>query len=486
VTKQQHPITFLVLLAALALGLGAAARAAKPPKVPAAPADGAAPQFEPGKETRVDDPSLGGQGYYVVYLPKEYTADRTWPAVFCYHGVDQQPKVWPFKDVVGGKGFVVVGMCYAGGPSLDAYKSTHKDIENVRRLAPELAKRLKLDPRQLFIGGFSMGGFIGSSIGEGSSEMWAGMMICGAGRGGGEGGAGAQGFRGKPVYLAAGEKDEYLASARKSADAYRAAGADVTFETYAGIGHGVNTKSKVLADWLWTNGPLKQVKADLAEARALQAAGKLGLAYAKFQQVAAVPGGSEPCVEAGKAAQTIGKEAEGQLAAADAALAAKKYAEAMPVLSRVAAAYAGSQFGERAAKSLAALSADPNVKAALDKTRQEAQARTIEEQAQAAELAKNYAQAIRLWEQLAATCPASDRAEAARKRAEFLKADPATQAAVAGRDAERDGRAWLSMADNFIQAGAPDKAREYLQKVLDKYPGTEWAKQAQERLKKLK
>ena len=54
------------------------------------------------------------------------------------------------------------------------------------------------------------------------------------------------------------------------------------------------------------------------------------------------------------------------------------------------------------------------------------------------------------------------------------------------KDADRDCRAWLAMADNFAQAGSADQAREYLQKIIAKYPGTEWAKQAGERLKKLK
>ncbi|HUU10936.1 MAG TPA: hypothetical protein VM431_10420 [Phycisphaerae bacterium] len=42
------------------------------------------------------------------------------------------------------------------------------------------------------------------------------------------------------------------------------------------------------------------------------------------------------------------------------------------------------------------------------------------------------------------------------------------------------------MADNFARAGRTDTAREYLKKILDTYPATDWAKQAAERIKKLK
>jgi tetratricopeptide (TPR) repeat protein len=252
------------------------------------------------------------------------------------------------------------------------------------------------------------------------------------------------------------------------------------------MGHSVDTGSKVLADFLWGNGPLKKVKADLAEAKALQAAAKLGLAYAKYKQAADVPGGGDPSAEAGKAAEELAKEAETQLAAADAAAADKKYADAMTALKRLATTYAGSPFGDRAAKSLTGLQSDPTVSGALDQARANAQAKTLEDQASAAEIAKDYATAIRLYELLVTTCPKADRAEAVRQRLATLKGDKKVQAAIVAKDADRDCRAWLAMADNFVQAGSTDQAREYLQKIIAKYPGTEWAKQAGERLRKLK
>ena len=492
----------LALAAPVAIAFGAAKAPPKagPPAAPAAtapakeaekPAGGTGvpleqAEFVPGKESRISDSSLGGQGYYVVWLPKEYTPDRTWPAVFCYHGVNQKPTTFPFQPLLGGKGFVVVGMCYAGGPGLEAYGAISRDVENVKRLVPVLTQKLKLDARQLFIGGFSMGGFMSSSIGECTASIWAGMAICGAGRGGGGGAKDPQGFRGKPVFAGAGEKCPYHAGAQKAADYYKAHGADVTFETWLGKGHTVDTKSKVFSDWMWASGPLKQVMADVAEAKALQAAGKLGQAYAKFSQAAAVPGDHEACKEAAAAAATIAKDAEAQLAAADGAVAARNYGNAIAAFSRVAAAYGGSKFGEQAAKSMAALQADPAVQDALGTARQNAQARTLQEQAQAAELARDYALAIRLYEQLVAACPKSDLCASAKARLDAFKSDNAVQASIVAKDADRDCRSWLSMADNFIQAGRTDKAREYLMKIIDKYPDTEWARQAKERMNKLK
>ena len=71
-------------------------------------------------------------------------------------------------------------------------------------MAPVLVKQLNLDPRQLFIGGFSMGGFMTDEIGTATAAIWAGMAIMGAGR---HSGGPAAGFKGKPVYIGAGEKD---------------------------------------------------------------------------------------------------------------------------------------------------------------------------------------------------------------------------------------------------------------------------------------
>jgi len=477
------------LVAAIILFLAAAIAAAQA-KDGEKPASGAGvtleqAKFEPGKEVRIDDPSLGGQGYYLVYLPKEYTPDRTWPAVFCYHGVNGGPTAWPFKDVVGGKGFVVIGMCYAGGPGREAYGQVSKDIENLRRLVPALVKQLKLDPRQLFIGGFSMGGFMCSSIGEGSSGVWAGMMICGAGRGRGGGVKDPQGFRGKPVFCGAGEKCPFHSGAQKAADYYKARGADVTFETWLGVGHTVDTNSKVLREWLWSNGPLKQVVADVVEATKLQAAGRLGQAYAKFSRAAAVPGDREPCKEAAKAAEAIAKEAEAKLAAAEEAVKAKRYKDGAAALSRVAATYGGSKFGDQAAKQLAAVKADPTIQGEIEAARQNEQAAILLKQAQAAEAAGDYARAIGLYEQLAAKCPKSDLFDTATTRLEFLKSDKAVQAAIRNNAVERDCRDWMAMADNFLREAQNDKAKEYLKKIIDTYGDTEWGERAREKMSKL-
>jgi serine protease Do len=69
----------------------------------------------------------------------------------------------------------------------------------------------------------------------------------------------------------------------------------------------------------------------------------------------------------------------------------------------------------------------------------------------------------------------------------FLKSctagsSPPPPAAPDGRTPEQICAAWLNMADNFQRSGLPDKAREYLQKVIETYPDSEAAKKAREML----
>jgi predicted esterase len=438
----------------------------------------AVPTLKPGGEVKLEDPSLGVEGYITIYAPSDYTPDRTWPAVVCYHGLNNPPTTWPFRQALGGKGFVVIGMPYYG-KDMAANDTVGVDIANLRRFLPVFIKQLNLDTRQLFIGGFSQGGFMTDEIGTATAGMWAGLAIMGAGR---HSGMPATGFKGKPVYIGAGEKDGNLTAAQRAAEAYKAAGADVTFETYAGLGHAVNQNSKVLADWLWDNGPLKLVKADMTAAKAAQAAGKLGQAYVKFKAVAAVPGGQDIGKEAAAAAEAIGTEAETQLTAADTAVTEKRYSEAGTLFAAVAAKYDGSPFAERAQKGLAALKSDPTIKAAIAQAQVNAAAKALNDQAQAAETAKDYGKAIALYGQLVKSCPTADVFAAAKTRLEALQADKTIQADLHGKDAERECRAWLSMADNFQKAGATDKAKEYLQKILDKYADTTWGAEAKKRM----
>ena len=87
--------------AIIALTFTAAARAADADPKGAVPPEQAT--FTPVKETKILDPATGVYGYYVIYVPKDYTPEREWPAIFCYHGSGGVPTVWPFKELTDGQ-----------------------------------------------------------------------------------------------------------------------------------------------------------------------------------------------------------------------------------------------------------------------------------------------------------------------------------------------------------------------------------------------
>jgi poly(3-hydroxybutyrate) depolymerase len=76
-------------------------------------------------------------------------------------------------------------------------------------------------------------------------------------------------------------------------------------------------------------------------------------------------------------------------------------------------------------------------------------------------------------------------ARAGEETAEAAKTVPSDEKAVAkskAEAAEADCRRLLSLARNYMANNLPDKGRKYLREIIDKYAGTDYAKQAQEML----
>jgi len=474
-------------------------------------------QFLPGREIQVKDQIVGPARYYVVYVPGDYAPERSWPAIFCYHGRGGGPTTFPYKDFTDGKGFVLVGMDYFWD-SMNVHSEIGQDVQNIKRLVPQLVKQLNLDPNQLFIAGNSAGGFAASGIAEATPSFWAGVMILGAGRyenlhkrpttlpsvGSsfpiqGFGVAtpkrpkDANSFAGRSVYLGAGEQDENLWWAEKARDYYQSIGAEVTFEAYKGVGHGTYPATKTIKDWLYSNGPVKQVESGMGEASAAQNAGELGRAYLIFKAIASLTGGNEKLAEilgqAAKAAGQLANDAEGKIGAAEIAAADGRYEEALKALSQVSKSYKGSEFGERAGKAFVLIQRNPAIREARELAKKQselnAQALVLEKKAQGAEKTKDYLTALKLYEQYLTSFTNADRYEAVKAHLESLKADPKVQAILHEQEADRDCLGWLKEADKLVTESKNDEARQQLQKILDKYGDTDWAGKAKERLKKL-
>jgi len=443
------------------------------------PTDGVAPAmatFTAGKETKILDPATGGLGYYVVYVPKDYTPDREWPLIFCYHGSNGNPQSWPFKDLTDGQNYIVLGMEYTNREKPDATA----EVDNLKRILKFVSSKVRVNPKLMFMGGFSQGGWSTSSFSNLYIEQLAGLIIMGSG--GTPGDKAAPLLKGKPVFIGIGEQDPANDGAKKSREAYTAKNALVTFEEFKGLAHAVDTKDKPLKDWLLKWGPQNQMIASLTAAKATEKAGRLGEAYTLYIATSKMSGGEE----AADLAKEIGDPAEKKLADADAALAVKKYPDAVKLLMAVTQTYAGSTFAEKARAKVDQIQGDPSIKGEIEQAKLDARADAVETQAQTAEKAKDFARALPLYETYVVQFPNAAHFNAIKAHLDTLKADKTIQASAKGQGADRECKGWLSTADNYLKNDMRDKARPYLQKIVDKYGDTEWAAEAKKRLAEMK
>ena len=443
------------------------------------PADGVAPAlatFSAGKETKILDPETGGLGYYVVSVPKDYTPEREWPLIICYHGSNGNPTSWPFKDLTEGQNYLILGMEYTNREKPQA----ETEVANLKRILKFLNARVHINPRLTFMGGFSQGGWSTSSFSNLMIDQLAGLIITGSG--GTPGDKAALALKNKPVFIGIGELDPANKSAKEAKAAYTDKNALVTFEEFKGLAHQCDTKDKPLKDWLLKWGPQNQMIAALAQAKAAEKNGRLGEAYTLYVATAKMSGGDE----AAALAKDIAEPAEKKLADADAALGAKKYPDAIKLLMGVSETYAGSPFAEKAKAQVLQIQTDPAIKAQIEQARLDARADAVEAQAQAAEKAKDYARAIPLYETYVAQFPKAAHYASIKSHLEELKSNKAILASAKNQSADRECKGWLSTADNYIQNNMNEKAKPYLQKIVDKYGDTEWAAQAKKRLGEMK
>ena len=169
------------------------------------------------------------------------------------------------------------------------------------------------------------------------------------------------------------------------------------------------------------------------------------------------------------------------LAAAEKLVAEKQYVKAAAALRQLAATKPGTDTAKKAAEQLKALQDDP----AISQSITDAQADAFEARGGAAQEKKDYVLAIKLYEQYIERFPKSSRLAKVKAKLESLKSDKTIQATVSTARADSDCKGWMSLADNYARSGMNAKAREYLNKIIDKYADTDWATKARARLDKI-
>lgn len=109
-------------------------------------------------------------------------------------------------------------------------------------------------------------------------------------------------------------------------------------------------------------------------------------------------------------------------------------------------------------------------------------------EAQVLEDAGDYARAKEAYERIIERYPEELAALRAEKRLEAFGKDPEIAAALdEGRKVLADEKCprWLNLADNFIINKQPQRAKEYLERVIEEFPDSEWAGKARVKLASL-
>lgn len=449
----------------------------------------------PGKIAKLR--SVGCEYDHLVYAPSDYTANRKWPAIFCYHGMNGKPTLEPFRSLTGGKGFIIIGMSYAkdgGGPVVEGKTRTWAEYDKVlqndakvlRPLVADLVRCLPIDKDKMILGGFSRGGWMTSSVGEMTIELWSALVITGAGRERRDRDSfNPKGLVGKPIFIGVGSEENNYDNGLRGQEFYTSARAKVTLEVWQGFGHRCDTKSEKLKMFLLEHGPLKNVEQDLSAARAALKAHKIGQAYALAKGIADQSASHPACKSAAEMVKELTQQAASQLAEAKSAAEAREFAKAARLYTALARDFAGTSFGVEASAQVEALQGDPQARAAIEQARIDEQADLVEEKALLAEKQKNYRQAILLYEQYLKEFPKAGRFLAVETRLKELKSNPALLEAAKSSEGSNECRKLLSMADNYIAAGMKEKARPYLQKILDEHAESEYATHARDRLAKI-
>ena len=370
------------------------------------------PTVSPGKEVRITAPKTGKT--FLLYVPIDYTHQRSFPVIFCYHGYRGSATTWPFKQVTKGQGFIVVGMNYATEAYYKGLRPTETAQERIffDEALEIISTRVSIAKDYIFMGGYSQGGYSSTVLGEQMLDRLAGRLVLGAGRRDVDmNPPPAELIRGHPVFYGVGKLDDpHYLRAERAVQFYTECGADVTFEGWEGETHKLSpqwmTKTK-MREWLIAYGPMKQTESGFEKAQIVEKDGKLGEALTLYTQIAEILPDAELCRTAKESATHLSIQAEMQFNRLKKTADEKPYTETVKALEAFRDKYAGSVFEKRAGQLLSELL--------------NAKADALEGRAREAEARKNYTRALQLYKLYLTYFPEAKRYSEVRKHVKTLR-----------------------------------------------------------------
>lgn len=222
--------------------------------------------------------TLGEETYaYSVYVPPEYTPERSWPVILALHGSGERGKDGLLQTEVGiGRAIrrhrehfpaiVVMPQCRPGAAWTEQMAALALHCVQIT------SREYRLDADRVYVTGLSLGGhgtwLLGARY---ASEFAALVPICGFAELGRETGLPeklAPHLKDVPIWCFHGDADTHVPveQSRRIVAAVREAGGDIQYTEYAGGGHNVWDRAyDDAALWKWLFSQKREPKEEKAD-----------------------------------------------------------------------------------------------------------------------------------------------------------------------------------------------------------------------------
>ncbi len=98
---------------------------------------------------------------------------------------------------------------------------------------------------------------------------------------------------------------------------------------------------------------------------------------------------------------------------------------------------------------------------------------------------QKYAKAYKAFRKVSKQYKHTKYGKKAKKKLKEMKADEEIMAAINAGSLHKDCKSWLETASTLLKQGEPQKAATYYRRIIKKYPDSDYAKQAKEKLEAL-
>ncbi len=181
----------------------------------------------------------GVERTYVVYVPRDYDAGRSWPLVVFLHGMGERGDDGLLATAVGIGNAIRFHQdrfpCVVVMPQCPADKTWVAAFPHIDEALQLTREEYSIDPDRITLTGLSMGGYGTWAYGARHNEVFAALMpICGGGKA-----ADAPDLSKLPIWAFHGGSDSVVSpeESRKMVKAVQEAGGDVRYTEYPGVDH---------------------------------------------------------------------------------------------------------------------------------------------------------------------------------------------------------------------------------------------------------